>query len=201
MFIPVKKIANRRYYKTVFIPLAFTALFITHSFAEEIPALQQKTDTTIVSEKAKETEVKPPEVIDTRINLSGKLGISFGYPYFGVKYGLSQDITAELRGAYNFSDEIYVVSGRGYYSIYRDKSIIGYLGLEGGWTKFNTQGTAGTGYYAMLFGGGEYFFLKNVSLGLDIGPAYIVLGTNYGGIDFSTGGLEWVYNVDLNIYF
>ena len=196
-----EKMRNIRYYKIVFIALAFTALFITHSFAEENLAPQQKTDTTIVSDKVKKIEVKPPEVIDTRINLSGKLGMSFGYPYFGVKYGLSSDITAELRGAYNFSDEIYVVSGRGYYNIYRDKSIIEYVGLEGGWTKFNTQGTAGTGYYAMLFGGGEYFFLKNVSLGLDIGPAYIVLGTNYGGIDFSTGGLEWVYNVDLNFYF
>jgi len=196
-----KMMSNMRHCKIIFITLVFANLFITQSFAEETPILPQKTDTTTVSDKVKENEVKPPEVIDTNINLSGKLGVSIGYPYFSLKYGLSQDITAELRGAYNFTDPVYVVSGRGYLNIYRDKSVIGYIGLEGGWTQFDTEGTAGTGYYGMLFVGGEFFFSKGISLGVDIGPAYIILGTNYGGLDFSTGGLEWVYNLSVNLYF
>jgi len=159
------------------------------------------TNTSSMMSQTEKADSSASEIIVAPVNLSGKFGISFGYPYVGLKFGLSPDLTTELRGAYNFSDEIYVVSGRLYSNVFREQGLIGYLGLEGGWTKFNTERTAGTGYYAMLFGGGEYFFAKDVSFGFDIGPAYIVLGTNYGGIDFSNGGIELVYNVNLTLYF
>ncbi|OGF44883.1 MAG: hypothetical protein A2452_01915 [Candidatus Firestonebacteria bacterium RIFOXYC2_FULL_39_67] len=178
---------KKKYSKLMFIALLSVNIFILQSFAEETTNLQQKTELI--------------KFDTTKINLTGKLGVSFGYPYAAIKYGLSASITGEVKVAFDFVEPIYVFSGRVYYNIYRDSVVIGYVGLEGGWTTFNTEGTAGTGYYGMVFLGAEYFINKGLSVGVDIGPNYMVVGTNYGGLDLKSGSLDWVYNLSVNLYF
>ena len=125
---------------------------------------------------------------------------SFGFPYLGAKYGISQNVTSEFR--INFDGGVGIVSGRAYYNFLNKEKFIIYSGLEAGYTFFNNvEDLKGSGFLGSLFVGGEYFLLKNLSLGGDFGPSYISLSSEESGKKFTIDGLEWIINISVNYYF
>lgn len=132
-------------------------------------------------------------------DLSKRLGIGLGYPYLSLKYGFSSRFTGELRGA--FDEGIGVYSVRGYYNFLVDERILGFAGADLGYITFDTEELKGTGTLIMPFVGGEYFLTEQLSVGVDIGPAFISLGSMVLGKDFSISGIEWVSNLGINYYF
>src|ERR1035437_7289822 len=156
-------------------------LFSQSIFATQNNITPQNIPVSVVLQKIDNT------TLNTNIDLTNKFGICVGYEYLSVKYGFSPDITFELRGSFAISDKIYAVSGREYTNLYKNSFLLGYIGLEGGWTTFNTYGISGSGAYGMLFVGSEYFITKHFSIGADIGPQYIVVGTHRNNADFLSG--------------
>ncbi|MFN3967130.1 MAG: hypothetical protein ACK4JE_05485 [Endomicrobiia bacterium] len=138
-------------------------------------------------------------VAGSTVDLSNQLGISVGYPYFSLKYGISKNFTGEIR--YAFAEGINVCSVRGYYNFYFGEKILGFSGADLGYISFDTEGIKGNGYLFMGFIGGEYFISKSFSIGIDFGPAFISVGAKEFGKDFSVDGIEWVFNLGINYYF
>ena len=127
--------------------------------------------------------------------LEKRWGIGLGNPYISLKYWTSPRFAIEGRGAFG--------SGIGVYSVrfYRgfglkNKTVI-FVGLEGGLINFDKEDIEGNGSFGMLFLGFERFISKKMTFLFDIGPAYINLSSE----DTSIGGIEWVYNLGINLYF
>jgi len=133
------------------------------------------------------------------VDVSKKFGIGLGYPYFSARYGFNDKFTGEVRGASGSGIEVF--SGRGYYNFYSDKEVLGFCGAEAGVINFDTEDTPGAGTIGMLFFGGEYFVNQNLSCQFDIGPAYININTEEIGQEFTAEGIEWIFNLGLNLYF
>ena len=128
-------------------------------------------------------------------DLSGKFGIGLGNPYIALKYGFNPKISCEARAA--FGKEITVYGIRGYYNFNPNSTSVLFLGLEGDGVKFHKEDIAGTGTVLMAFVGMEHFITKSLTFNFDIGPAYISLESEGTPV----GGIEWVYNLGINIYF
>ena len=134
------------------------------------------------------------------VDLSHRFGLSFGFPYLGVKYGNSQEITSEFR--INFDGGVGIIGGREYYNFLNKEKYIIYSGLEAGYIFFyNVEDLKGNGFLGLLFVGGEYFLLKNISLGADFGPSYIYLSSKISSQRVTNSGLEWIINISVNYYF
>jgi hypothetical protein len=132
-------------------------------------------------------------------NLSKKIGVGIGYPYFSIKYNFSSKIASEIR--YATGEGINVYAGRFYWNFFQLRKLNAFTGIEGGYIDFDTLDTEGTGYEGSIFIGGEYFINPKFSFGLDIGPVYISVDTAELGKEFNVGGIEWVSNLCLNYYF
>jgi len=126
---------------------------------------------------------------------AGELGIGLGYPYLGVKYNFSERIASEIRWA--TGEGINVYAGRGYWNFYSGKKLTAFTGLEGGYIKFDTLDTKGTGYEGAAFVGGEYFIYERFSFVLDFAPTFINLKSD----EFKIDGIEWVTNLAVYYYF
>ena len=123
------------------------------------------------------------------------MGIGLGYPYLGVKYNFSERIASEIRWA--TGEGINVYAGRGYWNFYSGKKLTAFTGLEGGYIKFDTLDTKGTGYEGAAFVGGEYFIYERFSFVLDFAPTFINLKSD----EFKIDGIEWVTNLAVYYYF
>lgn len=129
------------------------------------------------------------------VNLEDIYGISIGNAYLGLRYGFSPKFGVEIRKG--LDSEVNTTNIRGYFNIYdKEKSGI-YLGAEYSSINFNSNGIAGEGYSVLPFAGIEFFLGRNISLGIDLGPMYINLGSQNVSVD----GFEYVSNFGLNYYF
>lgn len=131
-------------------------------------------------------------------DLTHKIGVGLGYPYFSLKYGFSPKWSAELRGA--FGSGIIVMGGRLYYNWNSEKRTVIYCGGEMDYVTFDTEDIAGNGYLGLVFVGGEHFISKRFAVSLDIGPVYTRL-TDSEYSDVSVSGIDWVVNIGINFYF
>lgn len=124
-----------------------------------------------------------------------KWSIGIGNPYICLKYSTSPKFSIEGRGA--FGSGISVYSLRLYRNFpSRDKTTT-FIGLEGGTINFDKPDIEGNGYVGMIFLGFERSISKRLTFLFDIGPAYISLSSE----ETSVEGIEWVYNLGMNIYF
>ena len=116
-----------------------------------------------------------------------------------MKYGISHRFTGEIRGA--IGKGINIISARGYYNFFSRKNILAFLGADLGYIIFDTNEVEGTGTLIMPFIGGEYFIGRRLSIGADIGPAFITLRAREHRKHFTVSGIEWIFNLGFNYYF
>lgn len=128
---------------------------------------------------------------------AGNLSLGVGYPYVSMKYDFK---ALAVEGRYVNGLGVQAYAGRGYWNFHRSDNIKGFAGLEGGYIKFNTLDTKGTGNEVALFVGGEYFVTKSFSLLMDFTPTLISLqhGT-YS--DIKASSFEYVVNFGLYLHF
>jgi len=124
-----------------------------------------------------------------------KWSIGLGNPYICLKYSASPKFSIEGRGA--FGSGISVYSLRFYRNFTRRNKTVTFIGGEVGTINFDKPDKEGNGYVGMLFLGFERFISKRLTFLLDIGPAYISLSSEGTSVE----GIEWVYNLGVNIYF
>ena len=117
-----------------------------------------------------------------------------GYPYLSLKYDFKA-LAAE--GRFVTGSGVQAYTGRGYWNFHRSASLKGFTGLEGGYIKFDTLDTKGTGGEAALFVGGEYFIGEKLSLLMDFAPTLISLKS--GNTDVSC--VEYVANLGFYLHF
>lgn len=125
---------------------------------------------------------------------AGNLSLGVGYPYVSTKYNFK---TLAVEGKYINGSGVQAYMGRVYCNLYRSGNIRGFTGLEGGYVKFNTLNTKGTGNEAALFVGGEYFATKNLSLMMDFAPTLISLRSGHTNLS----RVEYVINFGLYVHF
>lgn len=132
-------------------------------------------------------------------NKGGVLGIGFGYPYFSLKYGISDETSIE--GRYAFGTGINVYGGRLYYNFNPQNTVVCYFGIEGNYITFNkSEDTiAGNGNAFEVFLGGEIFLKKTLSLNMDLGLCYSRLTEQTYSL--SAEGSDYLLNIGVNIYF
>lgn len=127
----------------------------------------------------------------------GKFAVGLNYPGVGIRYFLSDKLSLEGRG--QFTKDIIVGGLRLYYYFKSESKVLLFGGLEADFISFTRDESEGTGFAGVLFVGSEYFFTDNLSLQLDIGPAFIALTDKDTSI--SDGGIEFVANFGVNFYF
>lgn len=153
------------------------------------------------SRPAKKTKRgSPPQAREKTVQKSRKsprrvsdaaLSFGLGYPYAALKYTPHLPFSAEARFA--TGDGVNIYSSRLYWNFETSRHFRLFAGGEGGYVKFDTIDTKGSGSIWSAFGGLEYFALKNISLSIDFAPTLINLGSD--GV--SVSGLEWVANMAL----
>jgi len=129
-------------------------------------------------------------------NFSNKLSIGIGYPYVGIKYALTEKISAEARGA--FEEGIYIYGARGYYNFTKSGKLTPFSGVELDYVVFDYDDIEGNGFIAYPFIGGEYYVLDNLSLKMDFGSAFISLQEDE--FELKVDGFEWVVNLGVYYY-
>ena len=122
------------------------------------------------------------------------LSLGVGYPYLSLKYDFKA-LAAE--GRFVSGSGVQAYTGRGYWNFHQSSTLKGFTGLEGGYVKFDTLNTKGTGSEAAAFIGGEYFVGKRLSMMLDFAPTLISLKS--GKTDVSC--VEYVVNMGLYFHF
>lgn len=132
--------------------------------------------------------------------IKNEWAIGINYPGLSVKYRLTKTIALEARAQY--LPGIFAPGIRGYYLFTSEVPFVFYAGLEAGGLFFNTASTNGVGYTVAGFGGVECFIgqsmnLDNLTLSMDIGPAYL----NIEQDGLSESGIDMVLNTSLNWYF
>ncbi|MEW6557574.1 MAG: hypothetical protein AB1349_09500 [Elusimicrobiota bacterium] len=124
-------------------------------------------------------------------------GIGVNYPGIGMRYFLSDKICLEGKG--QIEKDIFVGGLRGYYYFSPQAKYLLFAGLEGDFVSFKGDDSEGTGFAGELFVGSEYFFVKCLSVQLDLGPALVSLKDD--DTSESVNGLEYVVNFGINYYF
>jgi hypothetical protein len=136
-------------------------------------------------------------MIFSSISYAEGLSIGLGYPYVSLKYDFP---VISLEGRFVTESGIKAYSSRGYWNYYRDNTLNGFAGLEGGYIRFDTLDTKGTGYEGALFIGGEYFITDRLSLILDLAPTFISL-QHADDSSVKVSGVEFVGNIGLYFHF
>jgi len=120
-------------------------------------------------------------------------GLGLGYPYVSVKDDFGRS-AAEGKFATGYG--INLIAGRGYWNFCKFNPVTLFTGAEGGYIKFNTQSTKGTGWEASAFVGGEMPLAHWLSLAVDFSPMYINLKSQGTGVS----GMEYAVNFAIYIY-
>jgi len=128
--------------------------------------------------------------------VKGDFGVGLNYPGIGIRYLFSNRLSLECKGQY--ADDITVAGLRGYYYLSSRANILLFTGIETDYISFKGEESEGTGIASEFFVGGEYFFIRNISIQLDIGPAYIYLKDK--DVSVTVDGIEYVVNIGINYY-
>jgi len=143
-----------------------------------------------------------------------KLGLGAVYTGFQVRAGFLKSWSAEMRYLLAQAEtesrtvKSSVVSGRIYKHFRINRPIQLYAGGDFSYGWANGSASSGSaysgdlkasGYAAGGFGGIEYYILRRLSIGLDIGPYYIDMKEKTTGE--RDRGLDFVFNTFINVYF
>ena len=127
----------------------------------------------------------------------GTFAVGVNYPGLGVKYFVTDNYAAELKGQGESGNDVGGL--RGYRYFRPDPKIFLFVGLEGDYVRFRGDSSKGGGYLGEVFAGSEYFVLPHVGIQADLGPAYVDLKDT--ATSLSAGGIEFIFNVGINYYF
>lgn len=128
---------------------------------------------------------------------NGDFGIGINYPGIGIRYFFSNKISLEGKG--QFDKDIVVGGLRGYYYFSSENKVMFFTGIESDFISFKGDVSKGNGYVGELFIGGETFFANNLSIQLDIGPAFIFLKDK--DTSLKADGIDVIVNFGINYYF
>lgn len=128
----------------------------------------------------------------------GRMGIGLNTPGFGLRYFLSDRWTVEARA--QFAGGVIVPGVRACRYFGPFGGVFPYVGVEGAYAFYSGADATASGPGFEVLGGAERFlWQRRISVQFDFGPAYVFLGDrNY---DISASGIEFVFNVGLNVYF
>lgn len=110
---------------------------------------------------------------------AGNLSLGLGYPYLSLKYNFK---ALAVEGRVVTGSGVQAYTGRGYWNFHQSDKLKGFAGLEGGYIKFDTLDTKGTGSEGAVFVGGEYFISEKLSLMMDFAPTIISLKSDDTGV-------------------
>jgi len=129
-------------------------------------------------------------------SIKGRIGLGLNYPGVSARYGLSNKFALELKG--QFGSGVTVLGPRAYYYFGTDSKACLFAGAEIDYVSFKGDVSSGGGIAVEPFLGGDYFISKHLTLGLDIGPAFIALSDK--DTDESVSGMEFVANINITWY-
>ena len=129
----------------------------------------------------------------------GIFNLNINYPGVGLRDFLSDSTAIELRG--QAEKDIRVIGVRLYFFPGRfDRTgVVPYWGIEGDYGSFKGIYSKGNGYAAGGFAGLECFLGESLSLQTDAGAAYLLFKD--ADTAFTQGGMEFILNFGINIYF
>jgi hypothetical protein len=135
-------------------------------------------------------------------DISGRWGIGLGTPYVGLKYGVKQHFSMELKGAY--SEGVGIGGIRGYVNFNPLDRTVYFVGGELDYIIFDTEfmdgeRLEGRGYVGGIFLGGELFFAKNISFSIDFGPYYLYI-KDKAFSELFVESIDYVLNLAFYIY-
>lgn len=179
--------------------------------------LAEKTVLALSGQPSKKIKpAKPVKPEDTRpLVHKGRLNLDINYPGAGLRYFISDKTAVEIRTqamsqdadnrettepGINTTLSASILGARIYrYISSSNSSLRPYLCLEGGQITFDGVYSKGSGAAGGAFGGVEYFLGKSVSMQTDIGAAYISIKDKDTAL--TVGGLDFIMNFGINIYF
>jgi len=130
---------------------------------------------------------------------AGDLSLGLNYPGVGLKYGLSDHVSAELRMQYDPDAQAYGLRGYWHWLGGGGRRLGLYSGLEADYVTFRHEDLSGPGYAVLGFCGVEYYVVSWLSVLLDVGPAWVGVYDPVSGV--SAAGLEFVVNAGVYWYF
>lgn len=131
--------------------------------------------------------------------VKGALNLDLNYPGAALRYFVADGKALEILG--QFQKDI-SVGGLRYYSYpasLRQGGLCPYFALEADYVDFKGAYSKGSGLGGGAFAGAEYFLGSRVSVQTDLGALYLSVKDKETSL--SEGGLEFVLNVGVNIYF
>lgn len=145
--------------------------------------------------EVKSKKQKPKEELE----LKGRYSLTFGNPYIGLLYHISNKISVEPRIASDLA-EIGIYFIRGYYNFLNlvapKNKLYFYLALEPGVLDFKSRYHGyKKGYMVGIYPGAAYHITEKIALNIDIGASYISLDND------TVTGVEWILNTGLSFYY
>ncbi|MFW6134232.1 MAG: hypothetical protein ACOC5R_01490 [Elusimicrobiota bacterium] len=128
-------------------------------------------------------------------DITGDWAIGIHYPGVGLKYGGKNLYSTEYRFAHKSGITLLGYRKQRLMKSYQDLNI--YLGGEADFIFFVKEkyDMIGTGAGLEIFGAMEYFFIDNMSMGMDMGPGSVI------AFDVKGGGMEIDWGVIINFTF
>lgn len=125
--------------------------------------------------------------------------LALGLNYPGASLRLHLNERYALEGRFQAESGVWAGGFRGYRYFSTLGRVHPFAGLEGDYVEFKENAVKGSGVAGIAFAGGECFFARRLSAQLDMGAGW--LGLKDDATTVTDGGLEFVINVGVNIYF
>jgi hypothetical protein len=127
----------------------------------------------------------------------GPMALGLNYPGASLRFHLNERYA--LEGRFQAESGVWAGGVRGYRYFSTLGRVHPFAGLEGDYLGFKENAAKGSGFAGIAFAGGEYFFARRLSAQLDMGAGW--LGLKDDATSLTDGGLEFVVNVGVNLYF
>jgi len=142
--------------------------------------------------------------------LPGRMDVGLNYPGVTFRYGLTSKIA--LQGKAQFGSGVTVIGPRAYYYLSSHEyervafeytsvkeRVDFYVGPELDLIIFEGDESSGMGFAAGAFGGFEYYFIRNMTFGMDMGP--VIVSIVDSDTKESVTSFNIILNAALNYYF
>ena len=124
---------------------------------------------------------------------------ALGLNYPGASLRFHPNERYALEGRFQAESGVWAGGFRGYRYFSAMGRVRPFAGLEGDYVGFKENAAKGSGLAGIAFAGGECFFARRLAAQLDVGAGWLGLKDN--ATNLTDGGLEFVVNVGVNLYF
>lgn len=136
-------------------------------------------------------------VLSSRAEEPRQWALGLNYPGASLRLRLNERYA--LEGRFQAESGVWAGGFRGYRYFPTLGRVHPFAGLEGDYVGFKENNAKGSGVAGIAFAGGECFFARRLSAQLDMGAGW--LGLKDDATSITDGGLEFVINVGVNLYF